>query len=37
MKRIFVDTRYVVMKQLEIHEAFTFDHHFEQMSFVRKP
>lgn len=28
---------YVVMKQLEIREAFAFDHHFEQMSFVRKP
>ncbi len=30
-------TSYVVMKQLEIHEAFVFDHHFEQMGFVRKP
>ena len=28
---------YVVMKQLEIREVFAFDHHFEQMSFVRKP
>jgi uncharacterized protein len=28
---------YVAMKQLEIREVFAFDHHFEQMSFVRKP
>jgi len=28
---------YVVMKQLDITDAFAFDHHFEQMSFVRKP
>jgi uncharacterized protein len=28
---------YVVMKQLDIDEAFAFDHHFEQMSFVRRP
>jgi predicted nucleic acid-binding protein len=30
-------TSYVVMKQLDISEAFAFDHHFEQMTFVRKP
>jgi hypothetical protein len=30
-------TSYVVMKQLDIQEAFAFDHHFEQMRFVRKP
>jgi predicted nucleic acid-binding protein len=28
---------YVVMKQLEIDEAFVFDHHFEQMRFVKRP
>lgn len=28
---------YAVMKQLEIDEAFAFDHHFEQMGFVRRP
>jgi len=27
----------VVMKQREITEAFTFDHHFEQMGFVKQP
>lgn len=30
-------TSYAVMKQLNISEAFAFDHHFEQMGFVRKP
>jgi len=30
-------TSYVVMKQWGIREAFAFDHHFEQMSVVRKP
>lgn len=30
-------TSYAVMKQLDIQEAFAFDHHFEQMRFVRKP
>jgi predicted nucleic acid-binding protein len=28
---------YVVMKQERINEAFAFDHHFEQMGFVRQP
>lgn len=28
---------YVVMKQLGITEAFTFDRHFAQMSFVPRP
>jgi predicted nucleic acid-binding protein len=28
---------YAVMKQLEIDEAFAFDHHFEQMGLVRRP
>ena len=28
---------YVVMKQLNIGEAFAFDHHFEQMGVVRRP
>ena len=28
---------YTVMKQLDIEEAFAFDHHFEQMGFVRRP
>ena len=28
---------FVVMKQLDIREAFTFDHHFDQMGFIRKP
>jgi hypothetical protein len=28
---------YVVMKQLDIEEAFAFDHHFEQMGVVRRP
>jgi predicted nucleic acid-binding protein len=27
----------VVMKQREITEVFTFDHHFEQMGFVKQP
>ena len=30
-------TSYVIMKQVEIDEAFAFDHHFEQMGFVRRP
>jgi hypothetical protein len=28
---------FVVMKHLEIKEAFAFDHHFYQMGFIRKP
>ena len=28
---------YVLMKQRNITEAFAFDHHFEQMGFVRHP
>ena len=28
---------YAVMKARRIHEAFTFDHHFEQMGFLRLP
>ncbi|MFN7948481.1 MAG: PIN domain-containing protein [Blastocatellia bacterium] len=28
---------YVVMKQQGISEAFAFDHHFEQMGFIRRP
>lgn len=28
---------YVVMKQREITEAFTFDHHFAQMGFIKQP
>ena len=28
---------FVVMKQLEIDEVFAFDHHFDQMGFLRKP
>lgn len=28
---------FVVMKQLDIKEAFAFDHHFDQMGFLRKP
>jgi predicted nucleic acid-binding protein len=28
---------YAVMKQLDIEEAFAFDHHFDQMGFVRRP
>ena len=28
---------YVVMKQREIIEVFTFDHHFEQMGFMMRP
>ncbi|MGH7490915.1 MAG: type II toxin-antitoxin system VapC family toxin [bacterium] len=28
---------YVIMKQRNITEVFAFDHHFEQMGFVRKP
>ncbi len=28
---------YVVMKQREIVEVFTFDHHFEQMGFMKRP
>lgn len=30
-------TSRVVMEQREISEVFAFDHHFEQMGFVRKP
>lgn len=30
-------TSYAVMKRLNISEAFAFDHHFEQMGFVRHP
>jgi predicted nucleic acid-binding protein len=28
---------YTVMKQRAIQEAFAFDHHFEQMGFIRRP
>lgn len=28
---------YAIMKQRGIEEAFTFDHHFEQMGFLRRP
>ena len=30
-------TSKVIMEQRGIHEVFTFDHHFEQMGFTRKP
>jgi len=30
-------TTKVIMEQREITEVFAFDHHFEQMGFVRKP
>lgn len=30
-------TSYAVMKQLNIAEAFTLDHHFAQMGFVKQP
>jgi len=30
-------TSKVVMEQRKIYEVFAFDHHFEQMGFVRKP
>jgi hypothetical protein len=30
-------TSYVVMKELGIADVFAFDHHFEQMGFVRLP
>ena len=30
-------TSYVVAKRLGISEVFAFDHHFEQMGFVRRP
>jgi len=30
-------TSYAVMKRLGITDAFTFDHHFEQMGFIRQP
>jgi predicted nucleic acid-binding protein len=30
-------TSYVVMKQMEITEAFAFDQHFAQMGFIRQP
>ena len=30
-------TSYVVMKDFGITEAFAFDHHFEQMGFIRLP
>ncbi len=30
-------TSKVVMEQREIREVFAFDHHFEQMGFVKKP
>ena len=28
---------YAVMKRLRLTEVFSFDHHFEQMSFIRRP
>ena len=28
---------YAVMKRLGVTEVFSFDHHFEQMSFIRRP
>jgi uncharacterized protein len=28
---------YVVMQQQNIQEVFSFDHHFSQMGFVRRP
>jgi predicted nucleic acid-binding protein len=30
-------TSKIVMEQRNIYEVFAFDHHFEQMGFVRKP
>jgi uncharacterized protein len=30
-------TSYIVMKETGITEVFSFDHHFEQMGFIRKP
>jgi len=30
-------TSYAVMKRLSISEVFAFDHHFEQMGFIRLP
>ncbi|MBI1927041.1 PIN domain-containing protein [Candidatus Poribacteria bacterium] len=30
-------TSKVIMEKRKIHEVFAFDHHFEQMGFVRKP
>jgi len=30
-------TSYALMKQFGIDEVFAFDHHFEQMGFIRKP
>jgi len=30
-------TSYAVMKRLNISEVFAFDHHFEQMGFIRLP
>jgi len=30
-------TSKVVMERLGIREAFAFDHHFDQMGFVRRP
>jgi predicted nucleic acid-binding protein len=30
-------TSYAVMKEKGITEVFSFDHHFEQMGFIRKP
>lgn len=30
-------TSYAAMKRLGIQEVFAFDHHFEQMGFIRKP
>jgi len=30
-------TSYAVMKNLGIAEVFAFDHHFEQMKFIRRP
>lgn len=30
-------TSYAVMKEIGITEVFAFDHHFEQMKFIRRP
>ncbi len=30
-------TSYVIMKAIGVQEVFAFDHHFEQMGFIRKP
>jgi predicted nucleic acid-binding protein len=38
LPKIFIDcVSFVVMREMGIKETFTFDEHFNQMGFIRKP